>query len=94
MNSTVRCTGGRKNPQQMRTQGASSPVPLIQKYTINKSSVCHHSPQIHSMFTIAVDKKTTDGQDIIIMDTNKVVVQVGFMKVFKFCGKSLHQHGQ
>lgn len=30
---------------------------------------------------------------IIIMDTNKGVVEVGFMKVFKFCGKSLHQHG-
>lgn len=28
------------------------------------------------------------------MDTNKGVVEVGFMKVFKFCGKSLHQHGQ
>lgn len=44
------------------------------------------------MSTIADDKN--DHRQTNTSQTNKGVAEVGFMKVFKFCGKSLHQYGE
>lgn len=44
------------------------------------------------MSTIAVDKN--DHRPTNTSQTNEGVAEVGFMKVFKFCGKSLHQYGE